>query len=443
MRGLTTTVLLVLALAGLGAYIYFVESERPAGGVEEKEQVFEVEADQIEEITVTTEGETTTLQKADDVWKLTAPVSADADNTAASSLATALASLEVTRVVDENATNFAEYGLAEPRIALAFKAQDGAAGELHLGDKNTTQSDIFARRAGENRVFLVPAWQETSLAKKTFDLRDKRVLHFDRDQVDTVELQRAGSPTIVLARSGSEWNIEAPIQSRGDYSAVEGLLTRLSSGSMTELVDPNGPETFGLDEPDAEIVVGTGSSRASLEFGNEADGNVYARDPARQLMFTVDARLLEDATKSVDEYRDKDVFEFRPFSALRLRIARGSDIYEFQKLTGAGENGTDKWQRVVDDNATDVDATKMDDLLSRLSSLRAQSFNPTTNAAGSAPSTMVAVSYDSGTFERVRLIGGDGQAFAVREGEPGVAVLDATAYDDAMKALDAIVAPSS
>ena len=48
MRGLTTTIILVLVLAGLGAYIYFVESERPAGGIEDREKVFAVEADQIE-----------------------------------------------------------------------------------------------------------------------------------------------------------------------------------------------------------------------------------------------------------------------------------------------------------------------------------------------------------------------------------------------------------
>ena len=43
----------VLALAvaiGLGAYIYFVESERPAGGIEEKQKVFTVEADKIDPV---------------------------------------------------------------------------------------------------------------------------------------------------------------------------------------------------------------------------------------------------------------------------------------------------------------------------------------------------------------------------------------------------------
>lgn len=438
MRGLTSTVLLVLVLAGLGAYIYFIDSERPAAGVETKDKVFDVDADQIEEITVTTDGETTVLRKSDGAWKITSPVAVDADDTAASGLATALAGLEVNRVVEGAPADLAEYGLADPHIRLAFKAANGAGGEVLLGDKNATQSDLFAMKPGENRVFLVQAWQETSLARKTFDLRDKRVLHFDRDKVDTVTLAAPGAPGVTLSRSGNDWAVSEPIRARGDYSAIEGLLTRLASASMTRLVDPNGPETFGLDPPRAVITVGSGSSRASLELGAATDGAVYARDPARQLIFTVDSTLADDATKPVDAYRDKDVFEFRPFDVLRLRISRDGKTFEFQKLAGAGENGTDKWQRVADGATTDVDATKMDDLLTRLSSLRAQSFNPTTNAAGTAPATTVSVSYDGDKFERVRIIDGERQAFAVRDGEPGVGVLDDTAYEDAIKALAAV-----
>src|SRR5687767_11802303 len=221
MRGLVSTIALVLVLAGLGAYIYFVDSKRPEGGVEEKQKAFTVESDKIEEITVTAEGETSTIRKADGSWKMTAPLAVDADANEASGLATAIASLEINRVIEENAANLAEYGLAEPRIKVAFKGPDGAAGEIHLGDKTPTQSDVYAVRPGEKRVFLVQAYQETAFGKKPFDLRDKRVLTFERDKVDSVEIVQAGKPTIQLARTGSDWAVKQPIQTRGDYSVIE------------------------------------------------------------------------------------------------------------------------------------------------------------------------------------------------------------------------------
>jgi hypothetical protein len=443
MRGLTTTIILVVVLAGLGSYIYFVESKRPAAGIEEKAKVFTVDADNLEEVTVTIDGETTTLRKADGTWKITAPVAVDADANEVSGLTSAIAGLEVNRVVDENATNLAEYGLADPRIKVAFKAAGGA-GELHIGDKTPTQSDMYAMKPGEPRVFLVPAFQETSLAKNTFTLRDKRILHFDRDKTDTVEISVAGSPAVQVARTGTDWVVKAPIQARGDYSQIEALLTRLSTAPMTELIDPNSPETFGLESPTAVITVGAGSQRAALELGAERDGKLFARDRERQLIFAVDPSLGTDLKKTVEDLRDKDLFEFRSFTASRIKLTRGGETFEFQKVAGSGDNPTDKWQRVADGKPTDVDSTKIEDLLTKLAALRAQSFNPTTNAAGLAdPALVVEASYDTDKFERVRFVKGENELFAVRDGEPGVAVVDAADYEETMKALDAVVAPAS
>jgi hypothetical protein len=74
MRGLASTLALVVVLAGLGAYIYFVDSTRPAPtGVEgepARTKVFEVENDKINEITITAKGETTLLRKAEGGWPI-------------------------------------------------------------------------------------------------------------------------------------------------------------------------------------------------------------------------------------------------------------------------------------------------------------------------------------------------------------------------------------
>jgi hypothetical protein len=443
MRGLTSTIILVVVLAGLGGYIYFVDSKRPASGLEEKDKVFTVEADQLEEITVTAEGQTTTLRKTDGTWKITAPAAIDADANEVSGLTSALTGLEVNRVVEENAANLAEYGLAKPRIMVAFKAQGGASGELHIGDKTATSSDMYAMKPGEKRVFLVPSFQDTSLAKTTFALRDKRILHFDRDKVDTVEVSMPGSPSVQVARTGTDWVVKGPIQARGDYSVIEALLTRLATAPMTELIDPNSPQSFGLESPTAVVTVGAGSTRAALELGAELDGKLYARDRARQLIFAVDPSLAADVKKTVDDLRDKDLFEFRAFNANRLRLVRGKDSYEFQKVRGT-DGAADKWQRVVDGKATDVDLTKMEDFVTKLAALRAQSFLPTTNAAGLADAALVAeASYDTDKYERVRFIRTEKEVRGVRDGEPGVAAVDASAFDETMKALDAVVAPAT
>lgn len=443
MRGLTSTLALLVILIGLGAYIYFVDSKRPASGTEAKEKVFTVETDKLQEIRIKSGDETSLLKKVDGNWRMTEPVEADVDQTEISSLTSNLATLELNRVVDENAVDLAQYGLASPGIEVAFKADGDVSGQLAFGDKTPTQSDLYAVRPGEKKVFAVSAYLESTFNKKPFDLRDKRALKFERDKADSLEIVQ-GPTRMSVGRNGSDWVVNEPLKARGDYGAIEGLLTRLSTASMTKLIEPNTSSLtkYGLDKPTLTASIGTGSSRAVLLIGKQENGEIYARDQARPMVFTVDPTLVTDLKKGADEYRDKDLFEFRPFNAQGLRLDRGEEIFEFQKTTGTGENATDKWQRVVAGSASDVETTKMDDLLTKLSSLRAQSFSGTDAGTGlKSPALVAGVSYDQGKFERVRLSRSGGDAFASRESEAGAARLEVSAFDEVMKALDALVAP--
>ena len=67
MRGLWSTIALIAVLGGLGAYIYFVESDRPAStsveGEPAREKFFTVETDKINEMRINYKGETTLLRK--------------------------------------------------------------------------------------------------------------------------------------------------------------------------------------------------------------------------------------------------------------------------------------------------------------------------------------------------------------------------------------------
>lgn len=450
MRGLKSTLALIVVLAGLGAYIYFVDNQRPASTsgaagttAETREKVFNVEADKVEEVRVTADKETTLLKKTEGTWRIVEPAQVDADQTEASGLTTSLTGIEMGRVVEENAADLARYGLADPKIKIAFKAQGGGGGEIYLGDKTATTTDMYAVKAGETRVFLVPSFQENSFNKKPFDLRDKRILTIKRDDIDLLDV--TGASTYQLARSGTEWSVKQPVQARGDYSAIEGLLTRLTTANMTKLVESGAPGSqlapgvltkYGLDKPQATVTVGAGSARATLAIGKEEEGAVYARDVSRPMVFTLDPAIVTDLKKPADDYRNKGLFEARPFNLARVRITRGTDTYEFEKVTGAA-GASDKWQRKINGGAAaDVDTAKMDDFLAKLTNLRAESFV----AAGPAqPELVIATSHDEGKFERVRFGKAGADVVAARDGEPGAGKVDATNYGDTIKALDEVV----
>ena len=453
MRGLTSTLILVVVLAGLGAYIYFVDSKRPAasadGSSETKEKVFTVEADKINELRITTQGETSLLRKSDAGWKMVEPTTADADPPEAIGVATALTNIDIVRIVDENATNLEQFGLANPSTMVAFKSEGGASGTLKLGNKNATQGEIYALKNDDQRVFLISAFQETSFNRKPFDLRDKKILKFDRDNADSLVLAK-GASAIEMARSGSEWKVVKPVPSRSDYTAIEGFLTRLSSANMSKLVEQNPKDLakYGLDKPSMTVTIGSGSAKTVLQVGKTEGGDTYAKDASRPMVFTVDTTLQGDLNKDFDDYRKKEMFEFRPFYLAKLRAVLdapgGPKTYEFEKQKPASPSEPETWKVTrVGGSSHTADQTAMDDLLNKLVGIRAESFvDPAKTRTGlDKPALVVSASFDEGKFERVRFGQVGENAYGARDGETGVAKIDMTSMRNALQAFDFAVTP--
>jgi hypothetical protein len=270
MRGLRSTIGLVVVLAGLGAYIYFVTWKQPDTPVDTKklDKVFTVTADKIEEVKITSaSGEATTLKKDGGTWKLTEPVSAAADESEIGGITNALATADVIRVVDPQPASLNDYGLSNPRIQIDFKAAgDKDYKHLFVGEKTPTGSDLFARRNDEKAVFLISAFQETSLTKSTFDLRDKNILKVDRDKIDSVDLA-SGTQDLTIAKDGGEWKLTRPIAVRADYGTVEGLIGKLQTARMKSIAaneaTPADLKKYGFDKPQATVNLNAGSARAS------------------------------------------------------------------------------------------------------------------------------------------------------------------------------------
>ena len=444
MKGLRSTIALVVVLGGLGAYIYFVTWKTPAEPASKLEKVFSgVTSDKIEEVKVTSDkGEVSTLKKDSGSWQLVAPVAAKADEAEASAIANALGQVEIVRIIDENPADLKDYGLATPRIAIDFKAAgDKDYRRLLIGEKSPTGADLFAKRNDEKKVFLIPAAQESTMNRSTFDLRDKTVLAFQRDKVDAVSVD-AGGKTVQLTKDNADWKITLPLQARADYGSVEGLIGRLQSAAMKSIVSDNPTpadmKKYGLDKPAATVDLKLGSARATLAVGGKAaDNTVYARDASKPMVVTIDNALVDELKKGADEYRRKDLFEFRPYNANRVEITRDTQTIAFEKTKGEGEKAEEKWRR-VSPTAGDVDKDKIDSLLSRLSNMRAASFVDASAKTGvNAPAMTVVAKFDEGKKEeRVTFGKVDDDVYAARPGEPGAAKVDAMDFTEANKTLD-------
>jgi hypothetical protein len=441
MRGLRSLILLVVIALPVGWFAYR-DYRRPAGDDgPKKDKVFTVESDKIDEISLKSEsGDRTRLQKTGTEWKIASAPDAKPDASEVSGLTSNLSSLELERVVDENPSDLKEYGLAQPRIEVAFKS-GGQEHTLLIGQKTPPGTDLYAKRADDKKVFLIPSHLESTFNKTTFELRDKAVMKVDRDKLDALEFT-AGDRSSRFVRPAGEWQIAAPVQARADFSAIEGLVSRLSGLQMKSIVDAPDADSqkYGFDKPAATVKFGSGSSQATLVLGGKAaEGTIYARDQSRPAVFTVESNVLDELKKDPSEYRQKDLFDARSFNATRIEIVRAGQTHTFEKTKTKNKQGQDeeKW-RQVSPQTRELDQASFDALVSALTGIRATGFVDAAAAAKAlaAPELAVTIKFDEGKKEEKVALGKAGSdAFASRAGEPGAAKVDASAIDAAAKAL--------
>lgn len=436
MRGVTSTVAGALVLVGLAGYIYFVDLEKPVGEEAPKERVFEsIASDDIEEVEIALRGaDRTTVRKVDGKWQITAPVQAAADDGELSSIAGSLATLDLQQEVEPAATDMARYGLEPPQIEVAFRTKgQQEPRRIHFGDKAPATGELYARLPGSNRVFLIQSFLESTFRKDTFALRDKTLLSFDREKIDTLSLT-GGPEALQFAKQGDNWSLVKPFAARADFGAVEGALERLSSARMQGLVESSATDLrkYGLDRPSHTMTVSGGGTQASLMLGGTENALLFARDANRPMVFTVAPTLRDDVFKDASEYRRKDLFDSRSFTATRAELRRGAETIVIEK---SKEGDKDVWKNA---SGTTVDTAKVDDLLTRLSGLRAQSFTPARHPSLNTPVLTATIRFDGDKTETVTIGRAGAELFAARPDEPGSAVVDAATFDETMKAMDAL-----
>jgi hypothetical protein len=261
--------------------------------------------------------------------------------------------------------------------------------------------------------------------------------------LDGIEIVTAGK-TLALAKAGATWSIAKPLQAKADFWAIEGLIGRIQSAQMKSIAadDPTPADLkkFGFDKPEATVNLNTGSARATLVVGGKGEDNmVYVRDLSKPMVMTLESAIVDELKKGADDYRRKDIFEFRSFNADRVEFTRDGQPVVFEKTKAQRENPEDKWRR-ISPNAADVDKGKIDGLLARLSNMRADSFVESTAKTGlDKPALVLLVKFDEGKKEERVAFGKVGDdVFASRPSEPGAAKVASADFNESIKMLDEI-----
>jgi hypothetical protein len=333
-----STLLLALVVAALGAFVWFYEIEGGAERAEKEEaakRLFpDVDAEDISSIELRTEdGVTARLEReADAGWKLVAPLAAPADRFAVDGIASTLAELTPEATFD-TPEPLASYGLeVEPAVRFRAGERDFA---LRLGKTTPVGGNLYATDAEGKRVVTLGSWRKNALVKTLKQLRDGRVLDFDRAQVKGITIQSADG-RVVLARVDGGWRIAEPVDAKADADAAEGLLSDLQYLRADEFVDaPAADAALGLDAPWLAIELAREDlDPLRLAVGATRDDRRVVRGTAGRT-FEIGASRLESLPRQLGAFRWKQLASFGPDEAAALELRFGEPGAEPLVVTGA------------------------------------------------------------------------------------------------------------
>ena len=391
---LRNTLIFALILLLLGAYVYVVEV-RQAGekekAEEEAKRVVSVDWDAVD--TIRLENEHGKVELRRDVkaggegeadaggdeeeasWRITAPIEADADQATVRSLVTTLKDLKRDQVVAEAPDDPARFGLDAPPFTVSVGR---AIGEeytvaLHVGDKSPVGSNSYIQVKGEPAVLLASADLEVPLDKKLFDLREKRVVAFQRTDLQRLRVT-SEKGAVGLEKKGTTWRLTEPIEARAAEVEVNPMITALTSLRIESFREEMTDDLarYGLDAPRMTVDLTLGDDRAVKQvlLGKAVEGNpgrIFAKRAEKPQVYVVDAKVYEDLDRDAETLRDRKVLAFQRYEVKSVALERpGAETIALTKDGG-------KW-RLESPIEARADSGEVSKLLSALADLEAKAF---------------------------------------------------------------------
>jgi Domain of unknown function (DUF4340) len=304
-------------------------------------------------------------------WAIVEPEKLPADQSAVNSFLSTLTSAAVDEVASTNPADLKPFGLDSPEESIEVSATTRPEKyTVLLGDDAPTGDGVYVMLEGVPRVVTLSSYMKTSLEKKLFDFRDKRAITLDLDQLKEIEVSSKSSRYTLEKNPEGIWDLVLPPPVRADHFTVDSLVSTLRNLSMQSIVAEKRADLgkYGLGSPSLTLKLSGPAGNQTLLLGSkeEKGANYYAMNSELEPVFTVDSGVASQFEKPSADLRGKDLFSFSQFDAKRLDIQTPAGKRTFERQG-------DKWKQTAP-AMKDEPRPKMDDLLSALRDLRAESF---------------------------------------------------------------------
>ena len=206
----------------------------------------------------------------------------------------------------------------------------------------------------------------------------------DSAAVDRLEISSAGA-RVVLAREGGTWMLTEPIRYKADQNAVGTAISQAGHMTITALVSSN-PQKQGVFQVDSTAtllrVFEKETEKAAVRIGKAGPTytQTYARREGSEDVHLVDGSLTWTFVKPAKDWRDRSIYAAARESIKSVRFQYGDTTFVLDRV--------DTLWRV---DGAPIEPTRVEGLLTALSSITADEFVDTAITTAGKPAGMLTV----------------------------------------------------
>lgn len=276
-----------------------------------QKDIFKFESDQAKSVKLKAKGIEWEAEKEDEDWFLRKPVNALAQKSKINDILFALSNLKATAFVSEEKQEeeMKKYGLVNPdyEVAIDFPVENRqVAFYIHKKDDK-----VHATSSISPKILQVEDSILSDLEKEAADLRDKEVADFFTWEVNKLQIHK-GETSLILAKDEEDnWHFEEPALQGANKEKIQSFLRELEALESEEFMDPPlDLAAFGLDIPQAEIIIRTGDEEETpeeltIQIGTEDKDSkkMFVLNKRFPYVFKVDSAFLEEFPAKPEDWK--------------------------------------------------------------------------------------------------------------------------------------------
>src|SRR5438045_2831247 len=312
-----TTLVLFVTAAGVFAYLFFVERNRP--GTEEAtrqaQNILKLKTEKIDGVVSQNGDDKIDIRRHDNKWRLETSIKDQADASLVNNLLLDLENWQKDAAIsakemEADKNKLSDYGLANPKLRLKLVGPD-APPEIFFGKDAALEGKMYVRFENSKETFLVNQSVKKAIDKKPEDFRDRKLTDLIMAQVVRVVLKTPAGE-IELQKKGDHWDIAKPLHTRADDQKVSDLIAQVTTARIQQFVadDRGDLHRYGLAEPRGSLTLFAQDDKQgqTLQIGGvpEKDKDqVYVRFSPRAFVYTLPKKIEETLNAKPNDLRDR------------------------------------------------------------------------------------------------------------------------------------------